>query len=261
MKQNHKNSLFKHLGNQIHDLSIPLEIDELLLSLLHTKGKSGVRAELKMNREKILTFGRQMLTVAITQGEMGLRQKNMQENPWLGMARTARELEKVMDDFLWTCGGTRKEIGYILKSLRSLPEIMKISSPKNPSTFKGVMKEARNLLKAKGTIRWLARQLEKNLDFIGPRHNPGSPEKREFSLVIMEAWVHLTGKIASPSNMRFSEFLSAAWTDATTSNDVQEWEHHIRKVSADIKFHRNELGSQVPPWITLHMWRNFGRNS
>lgn len=222
--------MFKPFGNEIHNLSLPLGIDDVLLPLLNNKGRTGVRSDLKLDRVRMLKLGRIMLKDAINQGEAGIR-AHEKRTSWAEGEKIGHEAEQALEKFisLFALADEPHRKDRLLFHLHSFQQVTRIRKNNwSPIRGTGLRKAATSIFKAKGTIHWMTQCLNHYAQHQKPRQNVGSPEKREFAEVIMEGWAYLTGKVASPSNTTFCDLLATAWSDATAEESVQDWEHHIR---------------------------------
>jgi hypothetical protein len=103
-----------------------------------------------------------------------------------------------------------------------------------PQSREQAKKDATALYDAAVILRSIAEESLRQRDAIADsRQNEGKPEKAAFVRVMMEAWIFLTGKLASENNTHFKAFVTAGWTDLTGQED-HSWEQAIRKAKKSI---------------------------
>lgn len=228
---------FADLSETILSVEHVFETDALIERLVCQNGGKHVLPRWRGKTKDAVAVSRRILKAAMSWGDPQTQFRIGQQKEYFGrLAKSADKAREAIDGFLLALGEGQQPLPKELQ--RQLEIQLQLVARSKGETIDGrdakSQQKARNQCKALKIVRELAvvignESSRRRTETASRTHHVGKPEKRYFAHVLMVGWQFLTGNKPSHSNVRFLEFLTAAWQvacPAATGNE--DWVQAIR---------------------------------
>lgn len=244
--------VLKDITGEVYLESAHFAIDEIIRGVALQERWQG-------NVQMAVKFGRRMMDVAY-HSAMGAKEEYRQETigDWEKLAKLSKNahsaIEKTMAHLVFPqfrinpplgSDGQPKEtadlIWHPLHHMHFHAENLAGLRPDAQKTWQQGHDDAALLRKSSDLLKWISDESERSRNVVaGMTQNPGKPEVRAFTEVMVHGWIFLTGKKPSHKNVRVKQVLADTWADI--SRIELDWEHPLRVVC-------NRLTKENVAWI------------